>query len=99
MGVGGVFAANVWVHVALTYDKVSGWARLYRDGVMMAEQNFGVFTARNYLPAGVGGASGATTSTIEGALDEISLYTRPLTITRGRRDLRGWRDGQESAGR
>jgi hypothetical protein len=75
----GVFAANVWVHVALTYDKVSGWARLYRNGVLAAEQNLGVFTVQTTLPLELG-ARRRDNRYYEGALDEISLYTRPLTI-------------------
>ena len=35
---------NVFQHVALTYDKTTGVAVLYRNGVVVATANLGVFT-------------------------------------------------------
>src|SRR5262249_37074551 len=37
--------SNVFQHVALTYNKVSGLATMYYNGVVVAQQNLGSFTA------------------------------------------------------
>ncbi len=41
---GGATAPGVLQHVALTYDKTTGLATIYCNGVIVAQQNFGSFT-------------------------------------------------------
>lgn len=80
MAPGGTLVSNVWQHVALTYDKATGIAKLFRDGVMVAQATLGVYTPQTsydlyigYRPAGGGNVS------FSGAIDEVSLYNRALT--------------------
>ena len=42
----GVTTSNVFQHVALTYDKASGVATIYRNGAVVAQQTFGSFTPK-----------------------------------------------------
>jgi hypothetical protein len=78
----GTITANAYQHIALTYDKTSGIARLYRDGAVVAEKNVGSFTPQTsydlYLglrPAG--GFSGP--GRYKGAMDEVQIFNRALT--------------------
>jgi RHS repeat-associated protein len=73
-----MFSANVWTHVAVTYDKVSGLARLYRNGVIVREQNLGVFTPQTTYQLEFGSLV-REGRFYQGALDEITFYTRPLS--------------------
>jgi hypothetical protein len=65
---------NIWTHVAITYDKATGIARLYRNGGLYSEKNVGSFTAQTsgMISFGQGWS---------GLMDEISFYTRPLSST------------------
>ncbi|MEO7411822.1 MAG: Ig-like domain-containing protein [Opitutaceae bacterium] len=71
---GGVFAIGTWAHIAMTYDRAAGMARMYKDGNLIKEQVVGVFTPQTAQPFILG-------QNYEGALDEIALYARPLTST------------------
>jgi hypothetical protein len=73
---------SVWEHLALTYDKGSGVAALYFNGIQVASNNFGSFTPRTtgnfylgYRPPGDYLGSGYY---FVGAMDEVSLYNRAL---------------------
>ncbi len=77
IGADGVFTANTWTHVALTYDHVSGLARLYRDGSIVADQNVGVRTMQTAFDLQFGSLA-RDNLLYQGALDEISFYDRPL---------------------
>src|SRR6185436_1925328 len=46
MEVGFVFASDTWVHVAYTYDRTTGLARIHKNGVLQQESNLGIFTPR-----------------------------------------------------
>ncbi len=69
-------------HVALTYDKSSGVASIYRNGVLVATQNLGSFTPdttgnlllgeRTYL-------NNEPQYHYVGGLDEMSVYSRALS--------------------
>ena len=82
----GVITTGRYQHVALTYDQISGLARIYVGGVRVAETNLGSFrpdTAYDlYL-----GMRPASNSPLDlglrftGAMDELSLYNRALTGT------------------
>jgi hypothetical protein len=67
-------------HVALTYDKTSGTAALYLNGLAVANTNLGVFTPYTasdlYLGARV---SGVLTASYNGAMDEVAIYSRALS--------------------
>jgi len=73
---------TLWHHTALTYDKLAGVAILYVDGVAVAQTNVGVMTPNTsanvylgYRPAGA-----YASSRFRGALDEITLYNRALSV-------------------
>ena len=77
----GVVVPNVFQYVALTYDKGSGVARIYCNGVVVAQQILGSFTPQTTCnlhlgkrPLIVGETYGFT-----GALDEAAIYNRPLS--------------------
>src|SRR6266496_2206981 len=79
---GGMLNAGVGQHVAVTYDKTSGQARLYLNGAVVADSNLGIFkpeTSGNLFlgrrPAGNG------TMSYNGLLDEVSIYSRALADT------------------
>jgi len=74
----GVFTAGVWTHVAVTYDKTTGLMRLYRNGILVREQQVGVFTPRTALPLSFG-ARISDNRYYQGILDEVTLYRRALT--------------------
>ena len=46
----GIFAVNTWVHVGITYDRVSGMGRIYKNGVLVQEQAMGIFATQTNLP-------------------------------------------------
>ena len=78
----GTITSNIFQHVAVTYNKSSGVATLYRNGVIVAQANLGVFTPLTtydlYLGRRVSGAPGDT-GTFAGLMDELALYNRALT--------------------
>lgn len=77
----GLIESNVFQHVALTYDKASGRAALYKNGQIVAESILGSFTPLTsydlYLGWRASGPPGDT-GTFLGVLDEVSLYNRAL---------------------
>jgi tRNA A-37 threonylcarbamoyl transferase component Bud32 len=76
----GVITTNGFQHVALTYDKTSGIAALYRNGVVVAKLNLGVFTPRTSFDFFLGSRpSGFFTGMyFQGQMDEIAIYNRAL---------------------
>jgi RHS repeat-associated protein len=73
----GTGALNAWYHIGLTYDRTSGLARIYVNGVLNAAGNVGtnlLSTATDFYLGQVPSSAGF----FSGQLDEISLYTRPL---------------------
>ena len=81
MGASGVMTANTYQHIALTYDKTTGVAVLYHDGVPVATQNLGSFTPQTSfdLYMGVRPSGPFSNFYLNGKLDEISLYGRALS--------------------
>jgi hypothetical protein len=77
----GIMVTNVFQHVALTYDKTTGMAVLYRNGVVVATTNLGVFTPQTsfdlYLGERVAGPFAPFY--FEGMIDEPSVYNRALS--------------------
>ena len=76
----GVVKSNVFHHVALTYDKASGVARIFCDGAVVAQENIGSFTplTDTDLYLGKRPAGDSVVNSI-GLMDEVSLYNRALT--------------------
>ncbi len=73
---------NSFQHVALTYDKGSGLAVLYINGVSVASQNIGSFTPQTTYPVNIGRRTGqpiGLNDTFGGLIDELSLYNRALS--------------------
>ncbi len=74
------YTINQWQHFAFTYDAVSGNSSLYRDGTLVHSfSNIGPggfpTTGDIYL-----GGSPLHSLLLQGALDEVSIYNRPLTL-------------------
>jgi len=66
-------------HVALTYDKITGVAKIFYNGAPMVSQNVGIFTPQTSFPFNIGvRKSGGDTSFYRGLLDEFAVYGRAL---------------------
>jgi RHS repeat-associated protein len=66
-----------WTHVAVTYDRTAGVARIFTNGVQATSASVGtnvLTTAGNLYLGQVPGSTGF----FNGLLDEVSLYARPL---------------------
>jgi len=83
-----VVSSGVWQHVAVTYDKSAGLARLYLNGSIVGQFNVGSFTPRTsgdvYLGFRPSNSLGAGLL-FTGALDEVGIYRRAL----GAEEIRG----------
>lgn len=79
----GTLPLNGWYHTAVTYDKGTGLAKLYVNGVERASQNFGVFSPNTSTPLHIGKRVtpiiGPADFTFNGAVDEVQIYERGLT--------------------
>jgi hypothetical protein len=74
-----VVTANVFQHVALTYNKSSGVATLYCNGAVVVQQTIGSFTPQTTYNFYLG--SRPQTYVWAGLMDEVTLYNRALTAT------------------
>jgi hypothetical protein len=74
----GLMVANSFQHVALTYDRTTGVAVLYRNGVPVQTQNMGIFTPQTSYDLYLGLRPGDG-GYFQGNLDEMSLYNRALS--------------------
>jgi hypothetical protein len=81
MSAAGLLASNTFQHVALTYDRSSGLAALYLNGLVCTQANLGTFTPLTSADAYIGYriADGGAGSTFAGQIDEVSLYGRALS--------------------
>jgi hypothetical protein len=80
----GVVSANDFQQVALTYDRASGLATIYRNGQIVSQQNIGSFVARTAardLYLGRRPAPSAEVGTFAGLLDEAAVFDRALSPT------------------
>ncbi len=77
---GGLLVTNSFQHVALTYDKTSGAAALYINGLVVTQKNLGTFrpftTSDMYI--GYRPYDGGAGSRFVGQIDEASIYSRAL---------------------
>lgn len=68
---------NQWYHIAITYDRTSGQANIYTNGVLQSTGTVGtsvMSTERDFYLGQVPGSA----NFFSGGLDEISIYKRPL---------------------
>ena len=78
---GGATAPGVLQHVALTYDKTTGLATIYCNGVIVAQQNLGKFTPQTTYNLYLGRRPGPdVVVSYAGLLDEPSIYNRALSL-------------------
>src|SRR6185436_3696495 len=76
----GVILSNVWQHVALTYNKSSGVARLLRNGEIVMQSNVGIFTPETTYNLFLGRRpAGNSAMSYTGLLDEVAIYDHALT--------------------
>jgi len=78
---GSVITSNALQHVALTYDRISGVARLLLDGVTVAQEAFGTFTPKTDTDLTIGfriPQAPFGVAYYSGLIDEASLYSRAL---------------------
>ena len=66
-----------FTHLALTYHKASGVGRVYRNGVLVADQPLGSFTPETGFDLVLGGNPAKSQQSF-GVIDEFSLYNRAL---------------------
>jgi hypothetical protein len=79
----GTITANEFQNFALTYDKASGSAVLYRNGIVVQSANLGSFTPQTSFNAYIGLRPSGSFSQIylDAAVDETSLYSRALSCS------------------
>lgn len=77
IAVPGVVTAGVWQHVAFTYDRASGFERLYLNGVEVAARAIGDVFVQTSPVLNLGRRPGG--ESFVGQLDEMGLYNRALS--------------------
>jgi hypothetical protein len=79
---GGLINTNSFQHVALTYAKASGLAVLYLNGAVVAQKNLGSFTPQTGYNLCLGRRPGGVAAAYSwaGLMDEVSLYSRTLSV-------------------
>jgi len=78
---GGAVAVGEWQHIALTFSKGSGLARIFVNGSQVASNLFGSFTPQtgtNYHLLFGHRIGGGVQFPYTGGMDEITLYSRAL---------------------
>jgi YD repeat-containing protein len=70
-------ANNAWTHIAVTYDRNAGQGRIYVNGALRTTSNLGSFRPRTTFPLFLGNIL-SDVGYFEGALDEVTFYTRTL---------------------
>jgi hypothetical protein len=76
----GLVNTNSFQHVALTYDKSSGAAKLYLNGAVVASANLGSFTPQTTFPMYIGQRpSDNSVALYSGLMDELSVYGKALS--------------------
>ena len=77
----GLVSAGRFQHVALTYDKSTGMAVLYLNGVQVASENLGSFTPQTTYPLNIGRRTGQPIGLNNTfcSIDELRLFNRALS--------------------
>lgn len=73
-----------WQHVAATYDKTTGEAKLFLNGAAIAAANLGIFDPLTSLPLNIGQRPVGVSETVRGAnfagrMDELDVWNRALS--------------------
>ena len=78
-------STNVFQHIALTWDKNSGNASIYINGVQMTNFNFGDISPQTSFPVSIGKRTSPNAyrggDTYNGKVDELSIYSRALSAS------------------
>jgi hypothetical protein len=82
---GAALAANVWTHVAGTYDGTT--VRLYVNGVQVSSRPAGGPISTSTGPLRIGGNS-LWGEFFEGRIDEVRVYNRVLTSSEIQADMK-----------
>ena len=77
----GVVSPNAFQHVALTYDKASGVARMYHNGEMVLEKTIGSFTPQTSYDVYLGRRPFDNGQALEyaGLIEDVGIYNRALS--------------------
>jgi uncharacterized protein (TIGR03437 family) len=75
----GVIKQNEFQHIALTYDKASGLARLYHNGNIVSEANLGSFNPQTESDLYFGSQPGSSAPLFKGSIDEIDIHNHALS--------------------
>lgn len=81
---GPIVLENAFQHIAVTYDSSGGVARIFRNGLVVAEESIGTIMPQTSYPFVIGVvASGGSYGEhgFAGRMDEVSLYNRALTVS------------------
>jgi hypothetical protein len=78
----GTVAAAVWQHVALTFNKADGLARVYLNGIPVVQTNVGVLVPQTQAPIYWVSGSGELFAAAQysGGIDEMTIYNRALSV-------------------
>lgn len=71
--------ANEFQHLALTYDKATGGARLYRNGEFEQGAFFENFTSMTNRPLYLGNRPNSDQAVFNGLMDEVTVHNRWLS--------------------
>ena len=75
-----VITVNTLQHVAVTYDKITGVATLYKDGTIIEQQNLGSFTPETSSDLYLGHRPPSIGSGFySGLMDEVEIFDRALS--------------------
>src|SRR5438445_6515942 len=76
-----LITTDTFQHVAATYSKTNGVAKLYRNGNVIASQNFGTLRPQTTydLYLGTRASGSGTGSLFIGLMDEVAVYNRALS--------------------
>ncbi len=80
MARGGTITANIFQHVALSYDKTAGIARLFCNGNIVVEQHIGQFTPQTSYDFYVGRRpAGDSVHSFSGLIAKAGVFNRALS--------------------
>ncbi|MBE0543007.1 MAG: immunoglobulin domain-containing protein [Verrucomicrobia bacterium] len=81
---GGIITNNGFQHIAVTYDKTTGLARIFVNGSMAAESSLGSFSAGTGADLYIGYrplTAPFGPISFNGLIDEVALYSRALSAS------------------
>ncbi len=79
----GSITNQAYNHIALTYDRATGVAKIYANGLLVGSANVGDFTVQTSYDLYFGFRAGGNLAGTRfvGAMDEGRVYSRPLSAT------------------